>query len=244
MKTLYRISILFNCIGMAFVLIKGSELLTREWIGADSNSAVEQKVQSQTARNAFGNGTARNVENEAAASSAGNGGQEAQNVDSTAAPQQQELQTVNSSIGGITTCDTIYHILVCDLTQGTEKEVIEEIPGSYMGKNRQQLMDLLDIYNESPPLDEQSRGFQSMELVSFSEEDITVRKTYETALYYCCVVVEDDYLTVYDEKRKNVILYTDIRLDALPEQLKQEIIDGKYFKTEQDLYHFLESYSS
>lgn len=243
MKTLYRISIFLNCIGMAFVLIKGSELLTKEWIGADSKPAVEQKAQSQTAGNAFGSGTAQNVENEGTGNSADNGGQETQNIDSAAA-QQQELQTVNSSIGATTTCDTIYHILICDLTQGTEKETIEEIPGSYMGKNRQQLMDLLDIYNESPPLDEQSRGFQSMELVSFSESDITVRKTYETALYYCCVVVEDDYLTVYDEKRKNVILYTDIRLDALSEQLKQEIIDGKYFKTEQELYHFLESYSS
>lgn len=218
MKTLYRISIFLNCIAMAFIIIRGSELLTQEWL-KNTGQTRQEKVAEQSEKQT--------------------------DISPQAYPSPEQVtQQTGSNPGETTTCDTAYHVLVCDLTQGTEHEEIENLPLSYIGKNRLQLMELLDTYNENPPLKEQTKGFQGMELVAFSRTDITVRKTYETKLFYCCVVVEDDYLTVYDEKRENVILYTDIRLQDLPEQLAQEIIDGKYFKTEQDLYHFLESYSS
>lgn len=225
MKTLYRISIFLNCIAMAFIIIRGSELFTQEWLKNEGQTQPEKAVEQSQEQPVTGQMT---------------GEQETQKQ----ITQEQETKQAGSDPGETTTCDTTYHVLVCDLTQGTEHEEIEELPLSYIGKNRSQLMELVDTYNESPPLGEQTKGFQGMELLSFSRTDITVRKTYETELFYCCVVVEDGYLTVYDEKRKNVILYTDIRLDDLPGQLAQEIIDGKYFKTEQQLYNFLESYSS
>ena len=236
MKTLYRISIFLNCIAMAFIIIRGSELFTQEWL-KNAGQAQHEKTTEQSEKQtdispqvSVKNRTEAEIES-------------VQPLQALPSPEQV-TQQAGSNPGDTTTCDTAYHVLVCDLTQGTEHEEIEDLPLSYIGKNRAQLMDLLDTYNESPPLEEQTKGFQGMELVAFSRTDITVRKTYETQLFYCCVVVEDDYLTVYDEKRENVILYTDIRLQDLPDQLAQEIIDGKYFKTEQDLYHFLESYSS
>lgn len=143
-----------------------------------------------------------------------------------------------------TSCDTSCHILECNLTDGTEIETISDIPSAYIGKTRKQLIEVLDLYNQSPPLEEIEKGFVDMGLISFSREEITIRKNYETSLYYCCIVVENDYLTVYDENRKKVIMYTDIVLSKLPEDMKQQVIDGKYIKTEQQLYDFLESYSS
>lgn len=225
MKTLYRISIFLNCIAMAFIIVRGSELFTQEWLKNEGQTQPEKAVELSQEQPVTGQSPKE---------------QETQKQ----ITQAQETKQAGSDPGETTTCDTTYHVLVCDLTQGTEHEEIEELPLSYIGKNRSQLMELVDTYNESPPLGEQTKGFQGMELLSFSRTDITVRKTYETELFYCCVVVEDGYLTVYDEKRKNVILYTDVRLDDLPGQLAQEIIDGKYIKTEQQLFHFLESYSS
>jgi hypothetical protein len=37
---------------------------------------------------------------------------------------------------------------------------------------------------------------------------------------------------------------TDILLESLDETLQAEVIQGKYVENEEELYHFLESYSS
>ena len=84
----------------------------------------------------------------------------------------------------------------------------------------------------------------SMSLESFSPEKISVRKVIATSLYYACIVAEDGYLTVYDGNRKQVILYTDIPVFSLPQAVQEEVMDGKYIQTEEELYNLLESYSS
>ena len=43
---------------------------------------------------------------------------------------------------------------------------------------------------------------------------------------------------------KTLYLSTGISLDQLPDQVRQEILDKKYIKNEEELYNFLESYSS
>ena len=50
------------------------------------------------------------------------------------------------------------------------------------------------------------------------------------------VVFENDKITPYE--------YTDILYEELPELLKQEIKNGKYIKNEEELYGFLENYTS
>lgn len=49
---------------------------------------------------------------------------------------------------------------------------------------------------------------------------------------------------VYYEDLKTVYLATDISIERLPEDVKQEVLDKKYVKNEEELYNFLESYSS
>lgn len=142
------------------------------------------------------------------------------------------------------TCDTKYYIASYDLTTGKESYQEEKIPNAYIGKTRTQLMTLLSDYCKKPSLRDREMGFVSIELDSFSREKICVFKTYESPCYYGCVVVEDGFLSVYDELRENVILYTDISFERLPLEMKDQILDGKYFKTEDELYNFLESYSS
>ena len=48
----------------------------------------------------------------------------------------------------------------------------------------------------------------------------------------------------YAADKKTLYLNTDILLDSLQDSLQAEIIQGKYVENEEDLYNFLESYSS
>lgn len=214
MKTLYRIGLCINFLLLAFLLVRASEMFTKNWV--DMNTRTEAATPEQK----------HQIESETM----------------DLIPPDTVKQASNNE--ETTSCDTACRIIACNLTEGTNEESICEIPSSYIGKTRQQLLEVMDVYNQSPPLSEQNKGFVSMELVTFSREEITIQKMYEQSLYYGCILVEDEYLTVYDENRKQVLLYTDITLDSLPEDVKQQVIDGKYIKTERQLYDFLESYSS
>lgn len=55
---------------------------------------------------------------------------------------------------------------------------------------------------------------------------------------------EDGYLSVYFGDYDTLYMYTGIAYQGLPEELKKEISNGKTFDTLEDLYRFLESYSS
>lgn len=52
----------------------------------------------------------------------------------------------------------------------------------------------------------------------------------------CVIVMKEDKKTVYE--------YTDILLESLPVDLQKEIEEGKYVKNEEELFGFLENYSS
>lgn len=52
----------------------------------------------------------------------------------------------------------------------------------------------------------------------------------------CVSIYLDDKETLYEN--------TSIRLTSLPDALKTEIQNGKYIRTEKELYDFLENYSS
>lgn len=52
------------------------------------------------------------------------------------------------------------------------------------------------------------------------------------------------YVAVYLHDKQTIYEYTNIPVDELPEELKEEIRTGKYVETEEELYGFLENYSS
>lgn len=57
-------------------------------------------------------------------------------------------------------------------------------------------------------------------------------------------MVADHFIVVYREDKQTLYMNTDILLDSLNETLQTEIMRGKYVETEEELYNFLESYSS
>lgn len=241
MKLFYRISIFINIVFACYILVKGSELLTKDLIGAkDVRSAQQSYYKKQSA-------DLKNLDDTLF-------GEETGSVDENSIPSDGMLQgtvqaadekTVQAATGMQTlTCDTEYEVTVYDETMQTEKSRMETLPASFIGKDRKQVEKLIEDYEMSPSLKDQEEGFLSMSLESFSPEKISVRKVIATSLYYACIVAEDGYLTVYDGNRKQVILYTDIPVFSLPQAVQEEVMDGKYIQTEEELYNLLESYSS
>lgn len=54
----------------------------------------------------------------------------------------------------------------------------------------------------------------------------------------------DGYVAVYEFPGNEIYEYTDVILETLPEGLQEEILEGKYLKNEEELYNFLENYTS
>lgn len=154
------------------------------------------------------------------------------------------IETANNA--QILTCDTVYIIKEYDKTTKTEETIYEEIPEQYIGKTRRQMEEIAENYSQAPGLRDIEKGFASMEILSFSPEKLIVQKKYYSDLTkeHFYLVVENEYVTVYYSDLQTVYLYTDIYFANLSESLQQEILDKKYIESEEELYNFLESYTS
>lgn len=72
-----------------------------------------------------------------------------------------------------------------------------------------------------------------------------VKESLNVAEPYAYVLMEEQgYVTVYHADRKTLYATTDIRVMELPETLQEELKEGKYIESEEQLYNFLENYSS
>lgn len=165
--------------------------------------------------------------------------------------QKEEAETAKqeipvSSQKAATTADTVYVIESYDNGTGETTQREEKIPDQYIGKTREELEDIISAYSDAPSLSDLEKGFASMELKSFSPNRLVVTKNYYSNLknenFY--LLVENEYINVYYSDLKTVYLYTDILLSDLPEDIQQDILNKKYIESEEELYNFLESYSS
>ena len=132
------------------------------------------------------------------------------------------------------------------MRRDTVVETEWELPDKYIGMNRAELLEAMDEYELTPPLSELERGFVSLEVKNFSEEQIVVRMNYSyvmpsTSFY---IMAEKHQIVVYCDDQKTLYMKTNIMLDSLPDELQYKIINGMFVEDEKTLYYFLESYSS
>lgn len=80
---------------------------------------------------------------------------------------------------------------------------------------------------------------QSEEGLPQTAQSLTVLSPYKFVL-----CEEEGYVIVYCADRETVYDTTDIRIEELPTNLQAELQEGKLMYSEQELYNFLESYSS
>ncbi len=121
-----------------------------------------------------------------------------------------------------------------------------EIPRQYLGMTRNELEAELAVYERSPSLEDVAKGLCEVSLEAFSGERIIISKTYylepEPECYL--LTVENHYVVVYYKNLDTLYCYTDICIEQLPERIQKEIMQIKKIETEEELYGFLESYSS
>ena len=141
---------------------------------------------------------------------------------------------------------TQYVLAETDINRHTVVETSWSLPDKYVGMNREQFLNAMEIYQSSPPLKELERGFVGLEVLSFSRERVVVQMNYSyvqpSASFY--LAVYNNEVIVFLDDRETVYIETKIRLDSLPEELQQEIIQMMLVESEEELYNFLETYSS
>ena len=146
----------------------------------------------------------------------------------------------------ITTCNTDYVIVEYNVKEKTEVEKQDELPEKYWGMDRETLLESLEDYEKNPTLEDIEKGFVSVSLESFSGQEVRITKNYQppvkTTGYYLMVL--DGKIVVMEEDKKTIYLTTDIYAEALSDSLKQELIMGKFIHDMEELYGFLESYTS
>lgn len=154
----------------------------------------------------------------------------------------QESASISS---GITSCDTIYILTEYNITDNSKNEHQEQLPDMYLGMTREALENAINEYQQNPTLEDLEKGFCSIQLESFSSSKVHISKIYqpkEDLGYY--LMVMDGKIVVMHADKETIYLTTDIYADALSDSLKQELLLGKYILNMDELYGFLESYTS
>jgi len=155
-----------------------------------------------------------------------------------------EVDLSVSTKQNVTTCDTVYEVE--SYVGNSYMHSVETIPFSFTGLSREELQKEIDRYELSPSFADKQKGFECIELLSFHPEKITVRKTYreeqEKIIYYIKAVNHE--LVVYKSDQEEAYMPTDLKLEMLPEDVQQDIINTKCFNDIREVYDFLESYSS
>lgn len=173
------------------------------------------------------------------------GPEEAPDAEVAEAPDQDGIREVATSYE--TLCvDTAYVLEETDILHHTVVETTQRLPDKYVGMNREEFLQAMELYEAFPPLSEMERGFVNLEVLSFSRERVVVQMNYKyvqpSESFYLAVF--DNQVIVYLEDRKTVYIETEIELDSLPEQLQQNIMQMMWIENEEKLYDFLENYSS
>ena len=170
-------------------------------------------------------------------------------VDETVTDEEGNLPSTSVAVAssGETLCaDTEYVLEETDILRGTSVETSWKIPHKYIGMDRENFLETMDLYAEHPPLSEIERGFVGLEVLSFSRERVVVRMDYRyvqpSESFY--LAVTDHEVVVYLEDRTTVYINTGIALEDLPEALQLQIMDMLFVPDEETLYDFLETYSS
>lgn len=154
--------------------------------------------------------------------------------------------TAASAITDTVLPSTQYTLQTYDLKTGSTKEELLPTPSYLIGLTRDEVMQYLKEYLADLSLSEFENGLVSFELVSFSKDNIVLRKTYntESVQYKYYLKAVDGYIVAYYGDKKTVYNYTGVAVENLPLQDRLRLENGVSVKDLDELYSILESYSS
>lgn len=100
-------------------------------------------------------------------------------------------------------------------------------------------------YHKAKERAEEARTEKEEQLKKADEQEESVTAGGEALKEDCYYLMEvNGYIVVYLSDKKTPYEYTSIQYDELPDRLRQEIRNGKYIESTEELYGFLENYSS
>lgn len=164
-----------------------------------------------------------------------------------AAPE--ETVQASASEENIISADTSFVVIHVDMDRQAETAEEIPVPTYYMGMDRETFEKQMKDFDESPSLQEMQKGFQGSEIRSFSGSKVELCKFYrekeekgETFFY---LAILNNKVVVYREDGQTIYMETDIPAEDLPSDVLQELlVQRRIVDTQEELYDFLESYSS
>ncbi len=160
--------------------------------------------------------------------------------------EEHEIVAEVASAGETLSVDTEYVLEETDIVNHTVVEITERLPMKYVGLDRTQFLEAMESYEENPPLSEKERGFIGLEVLSFSRERVVVQMNYEYQQpgegFY--LAIKDNEVVVYKEDLETIYINTGILVEQLPYDVQEQLIQMIWVAEEQELYNFLENYSS
>lgn len=162
--------------------------------------------------------------------------------------QEQKTDTLEAGLAPKNTVlPTVSYIEeTYDMTTGLLNSETKTAPGFLIGMTREELTEYISRYMDNLSLAEYEAGLQAYEVVSFSENRVVLRKTYnaDKVPYKYYVNISDGMVIVYYSDLKSVFEYTHIPAVDLAEDVRLSLIKGIYVKDREELYSLLESFSS
>ena len=167
----------------------------------------------------------------------------------TAASASDEKMHVSAQDENIISADTSFVVIEVNMEDQSESSAEIPVPTYYMGMDREAFEKQIRNFDSSPSLQELKKGFQGSEIRSFSGSKVELCKFYqeqkEAEEEYYYLAIQNNKVVVYRADGQTVYMETDIPAQDLPDDVLQELLTQKRIvNTEEDLYEFLESYSS
>ena len=157
--------------------------------------------------------------------------------------ESQTTTTVNS----LTVLpSTTYKLELYDKATDNVETKQQNPPADIVGLTREEIIEYTEKYMEDMTLSEYNNGLFAYELLSFSEDEVVMRKSYDVSSipFRFYVVVKNGFVIVYNSDLKSVHSYTGIEASKLPEGDRVQLSKGIYINTLEELYGLLESYTS
>lgn len=101
----------------------------------------------------------------------------------------------------------------------------------------------IKLNNESNP-DNRQNSTENSTVSTEDKSTESIISSNEYINYYFCAKNDNGRVSIYDVKTQTLYMETGIETSLLSEEMRMELESGIYFKTEEELFDFLESYSS
>ncbi len=141
---------------------------------------------------------------------------------------------------------TEYTLQTYDVETGTTNEEVLPTPSYLIGLTREDVIQYLKDYMQDLPLNEFQKGLVSFEVMSFSTDNIVLKKTYDAdnVEYQYYLKEQNGYIVAYYGDQKTVFDYTGVSIENLSAFEQQQLQEGIAVRDLDELYALLENYSS